>query len=644
MENKDVLKLIYIISEIFYKNGKYGLERISLICRMIKQVFNANKSGLFDTLKKIHELSDSDIKDILNGVYGDLYTVFKTNQSERIVPDKIRELLYYIIELIKNFSPKDIAHAIQQLVDNDSKTSNLIPTDDFSIKIMQAFAKKMNSGYYIDPCVGSGRLLSGLYAKSLIGYDINKYCKDIAETYLGLLENQEDVKSVSRVNLFSKNFLNEALNFSYSTIDRTFIFDPPLNDQLELYGEMYQNLSANNIYSANNNIPSEYAFLSKILFSVPDKENTSFICVFANNFLSAQDKFKMTFRRYLMDKSLIAVIQSNFSENNKIQKLILVGKNRLDNPHNSLRYFITPKDKNISEDDISKIVQKCLNNETFDEKEFYNIAKIKAYTLQEIRENDYQISMPQYFEDEINPNEIKSLTEIVDDLIISNQNLIQTSDDLEKLLNDLRKGVKNNKKPTIPQQNKYTTKGKKWYEIEKSEEATVLKEIIDKAQVINEDKNLIEVCFDVEKNSIKQILAGIKILNKYNRIYAKPDRLYINISKKCNKNKERLYSIIKRYYEKKTEFLSEKQFNIYKTLVYYYLNYKFNNNKHTLSLEQYFESDIYSTLYTLKTLGILQQIPVFNKNINIKDLDLLSEMYFPFKGIMYWHDFEEGEK
>ena len=636
MENKDVLKLIYIISEIFYKNGKYGLERISLICRMIKQVNDCKKFGTFDISQDIQRLDDFEIKALLEDVYEDLFKIFNRVQ--------IRDLLYYIIELIKNFSPKDIAHAIQQLVDNDSKSSNLIPTDNFSIKIMQAFAKKMNSGYYIDPCVGSGRLLAGLDAKNLIGYDTSEYCKDIAETYLDLLKNQKDVKSVARVNIFFKNFLKETLNFSYSAIDRTFIFDPPLNDQLELYGEMYQNLSANNIYSANNNIPSEYAFLSKILFSVPDKENTSFICVFANNFLSAQDKFKMTFRRYLMNNSLIAVIQSNFSERNKIQKIILVGKNKLDNPHNSLRYFITPKDKNISEDDISRIVQKCLNNETFDEKEFYNIAKIKAYTLQEIRENDYQISMPQYFEDEVNPNEIKSLSEIVDDLKTSNQNLINTSHDLENLLNNLQTGEKNLKKPFILQPSKYTMKGKKWYEIEKSEEAAVLKEIIDKAQVLKEDNNLIEVCFDVEKNSIKQILAGIKILNKYNRIYTKPDRLYINISKKCNKNKERLYSIIKRYYEKKTEFLSEKQFNIYKTLVYYYLNYKFNNNKHTLSLEQYFESDIYSTLYTLKTLGILQQIPVSNKNINIKDLDLLSEMYLPFKGIMYWHDFEEGEK
>lgn len=635
MENKDVLKLIYIISEIFYKNGKYGLERISLICRMIKQVYDCKNFGTFDISQDVQRLEDFEIKALLEDVYEDLFKIFNRVQ--------IRNLLESIIVLIRKFSSKDIAQAIQQLVDNDSKSSNLIPTDDFSIKIMQAFAKEMNSGYYIDPCVGSGRLLSGLDAKSLIGYDINKYCKDIAETYLCLLENTEEENRFS-LKLSAENFLYLDLKSDNNLIEKIFIFDPPLNDQLELYGEMYQNLSANNIYSANNNIPSEYAFLSKILFSVPDKENTSFICVFANNFLSAQDKFKMTFRRYLMNNSLIAVIQSNFSENNKIQKLILVGKNRLDNPHNSLRYFITPKDKNISEDDISRIVQKCLNNETFDEKEFYNIAKIKAYTLQEIRENDYQISMPQYFEDEVNPNEIKSLSEIVDDLKTSNQNLINTSHDLENLLNNLQTGEKNLKKPFILQPSKYTMKGKKWYEIEKSEEATALKQIIETAQIINEDSNLLEICFETNENSIKQVLEWIKILNKYNRIDTKPDKLYINISKKCNKNKERLYSIIKRYYEKKTEFLSKEQFNIYKILVDYYLKYKFNDKKHALNLDEYFESDIYSALYTLKTLGILQQISTSNKNINIKNIDLLSEIYLPFKGIVYYHNLEKGEE
>lgn len=323
MENKDALQKLYKIADSFYKNGKYGLERISLICNTIKQVFFANKFNHFNTLKEIHNLSDADIRDILKEVYADLYSIF--NQAQ------IRELVYYVIELIKNYPSKDIAQAIQQLIDNDIKASGLIPTDEFSIRIMQGFAKKMSNRYYIDPCVGTGRLLAGLNAKNLIGYDINSYCKDIADTYLNLLENKAENTRFS-LKLSTENFLYMDLRFSNSIVGRTFVFDPPLNDTLELYGEMYQNLSANNIYSANNNIPSEYAFLSKILFSVPDKENTSFICVFANNFLSAQDKFKMTFRRYLMNNSLIAVIQSNFSERNKIQKIILVGKNKLDNP------------------------------------------------------------------------------------------------------------------------------------------------------------------------------------------------------------------------------------------------------------------------------------------------------------------------
>lgn len=311
MANKDALQKLYKIADSFYKNGKYGLERISLICNTIKQVFFANKFNHFNTLKEIHNLSDANIRNILKEVYSDLSSIFNEEQ--------IRELVYYVIELIKNYPSKDIAQAIQQLIDNDIKASGLIPTDEFSIRIMQGFAKKMSNGYYIDPCVGTGRLLAGLNAKDLIGYDINSYCKDIADTYLNLLENKAENTRFS-LKLSTENFLYMDLCFSNSIVGRTFVFDPPLNDTLELYGEMYQNLSANNIYSANNNIPSEYAFLSKILFSVPDKENTSFICVFANNFLSAQDKFKMTFRRYLMNNSLIAVIQSNFSESNKIQK------------------------------------------------------------------------------------------------------------------------------------------------------------------------------------------------------------------------------------------------------------------------------------------------------------------------------------
>lgn len=615
MENKDVLKLIYIISEIFYKNGKYGLERISLICRMIKRVDDCKKFSTFDISQDIQRLDDFEIKALLEDLYEDLFKIFNRVQ--------IRELLGHIIDLIKNFSPKDIAYAIQQLVNNDSKSSNLIPTDNFSIKIMQAFAKKMNSGYYIDPCVGSGRLLSGLNAKSLIGYDINTYCKDIAETYLYLSENTEEKNRFS-LKLSTENFLYLDLKLNNSFIGRTFIFDPPLNDQLELYGEMHQNLSANNIYSANNNIPSEYAFLSKILFSVPNKENTSFICVFANNFLSAQDKFKMTFRRYLMNNSLIAVIQSNFSENNKIQKLILVGKNRLDNPHNSLRYFITFKDKNISEDDISRIVQKCLNNETFDEKEFYNIAKIKAYTLQEIRENDYQVSMPQYFEDEINPNEIESLAEIVDDLKISNQNLTQTSNNLEILINNLLDGIKNVQGCNM-ESSDIPLKAEKnlWFEEEDSEVAKVIRSFKNK----EEGWTRIEIKLNLD--NLTNEIENIKILYKENRLRIKNNYFEINTRKNIKSQNsgllfEKLITVTEQdsYWKNITEYLAPRQIKIFEEFIKFYFEDLKGDKKY---FTDFTTSEIHSTIGTLRALGLLKYRA---------DIDDIYERYFPYVSLL----------
>ncbi len=160
-------RLIFSISEIFYQNGKYGLERVSLICRIIFKVLFAYKAGQLDTLKQINNEPKNYFRDLLQEEYNELYQYIGENQ--------LNEILYLTIELIKNYKNKDIANAIQKLVDND-RNKDLIPTDDFSIKIMQAFAKKMNNGYYVDPCIGSGRLLGGLNARNLIGYDINKYC------------------------------------------------------------------------------------------------------------------------------------------------------------------------------------------------------------------------------------------------------------------------------------------------------------------------------------------------------------------------------------------------------------------------------------------------------------------------------------
>lgn len=608
-------RLIFSISEIFYQNGKYGLERVSLICRIIFKVLFAYKAGQLDTLKQINNEPKNYFRDLLQEEYNELYQYIGENQ--------LNEILYLTIELIKNYKNKDIANAIQKLVDND-RNKDLIPTDDFSIKIMQAFAKKMNNGYYVDPCIGSGRLLGGLNARNLIGYDINKYCKDIAETYLNLLENN---KTRFDLKLSTENFLYIDSKFLNELIGRTFIFDPPLNDSLELYGKIYEDLSSNNIYNSNNKIPSEYAFLSKILFDIPDKVHTSFICIFANNFLSAQDKFKTSFRKYLMENSLIAAIQSNFSEGNNIQKLILVGKSHLDNPQDSLRYFITPKDKNISEEDISKIVQKCLNNETFDEKEFYDIAKIKAYTLEEIRENDYQISMPQYLKDEINPNEIKSLSEIVNDLEIANENLVNTSKNLEILLNNLQSGIVNDSSNNQQTQEQYSTDNivLNWFDKDYSDLNNAIG-IFSHGKVVD----WTPIDFDNDNNiyidSIYSCVNNLKLLYQAKRLRYNGGLLEINSKEILDDNEEtKKFSDYILEDSQKDEYiknmfanLSKKQIEIFYAFVKLHFDNENTFNKFTIS-------ETHSAIATFKVLGLLYDLP------NIED-EL--EKYFPYTPIL----------
>ncbi len=415
-------------------------------------------------------------------------------------------------------------------------------------------------------------------------------------------------------------FLNEL-------IGRTFIFDPPLNDSLELYGKIYEDLSSNNIYNSNNKIPSEYAFLSKILFDIPDKVHTSFICIFANNFLSAQDKFKTSFRKYLMENSLIAAIQSNFSEGNNIQKLILVGKSHLDNPQDSLRYFITPKDKNISEEDISKIVQKCLNNETFDEKEFYDIAKIKAYTLEEIRENDYQISMPQYLKDEINPNEIKSLSEIVNDLEIANENLVNTSKNLEILLNNLQSGIVNDSSNNQQTQEQYSTDNivLNWFDKDYSDLNNAIG-IFSHGKVVD----WTPIDFDNDNNiyidSIYSCVNNLKLLYQAKRLRYNGGLLEINSKEILDDNEEtKKFSDYILEDSQKDEYiknmfanLSKKQIEIFYAFVKLHFDNENTFNKFTIS-------ETHSAIATFKVLGLLYDLP------NIED-EL--EKYFPYTPIL----------
>lgn len=627
--------IIYEISEILYRNGKYGFERIAIICEMISKLMqpigwgNSIRPGKQYLDRLLDEMS-YDMK--LNS--------FLLERDERY----IFQLISYLIQEKKI----DIANAIKQLVENDKKTSNMIPTDDFSVKVMQAFAKKMyKGGTYIDPCVGTGRLLAGLGADKYYGFDIDINALKISETYINLIERIADRKRLD-IKISTENFLYRKFGLIDNIYNPTYIFDPPLNDSIEMTPLIENSLNRVDIYSWSKNIPSEYAFLTKILFEA-NTDICNFVCIVSNSFLSATDKFKSSFRRYLMENSIIAVIQSNFSANTKTQKLILVGKSRLDSSAKRPIYFITPKNENIKINDIEKIAQRCIIWENISEDEFYDIAKIKMCTLQELRELNYEISMPRYVEGEINPKEIESLDKIINNLKKLNEKLNEKSLDIESFLENLLNGNKNDIELVQSNVNvpKNTRKGKKWYEIEQTDDAVVLNIIMQNANIIDEpSKNLYQVEFNIIDYDYQTLFQALKDAMDNGRLSTECNKFYVNTSKtvKNEKNEINLIDLMCKFNEKKLQYLSQKQINIYKLLINYYLTSKYveccPKTDYPIKIEDFSNNELFSALYTLKTLGVIQENKYYiqqNKDsIDLRNIDILSHIYNPFKGVVYF--------
>ena len=64
--------------------------------------------------------------------------------------------------------------------------------------------------------------------------------------------------------------------------------------------------------------------------------------------------------------------------------------------------------------------------------------KIIQTSKNELEGNGYIINMPQYFDNEIDPNSIKSLDEIIIEIKNSQKQLIDTNQNLDRLINNLK--------------------------------------------------------------------------------------------------------------------------------------------------------------------------------------------------------------
>lgn len=599
-------EIIYEISEILYRNGKYGMERIAIICEILSesmQMIGWSNNFNYDP-------------NYINNVF---YQVCSKQKINNYLLNKDQEQIIELFKALIKENKLDIANSIKQLVENDKKSSNIIPTDDFSVKIMQVFAKKMfKGGTYIDPCVGTGRLLAGLNADKYYGFDIDRNAIKIADAYLNLIEREKERKRLD-VKLSTENFLYTNMKYDFDFIFPTFIYDPPLNETLEVNDEKLRYELRNRAYlSYNKNaIPSEYLFLSKILLDSNDKD-LSYITTFLPSFTNGEDKFRQAYRKFLVDNSLIAIIQLNNSTGNNINKLILVGSTKITLNHPI--YLIAPKNSKIPDDILNSIAQRCVSGDTIEGNEFYEYAKIVQTSRSEIENNGYIINMPQYYDNEIDPNSIKSLDEIAIEIRNSQKQLFDTNQKLARLLDNLNSGISQsfdiNKAKTIV---KMLTP---WFQEEDNDIANALKQFVGIEQ---NWKEWGEECYISE---ITNYLKNIKILFKDNRLRVKNNKfeIYSLKEKSKYKNDKSLFEYVFEanqedpYISSMLGNLSKKQIEIYNAFIKQYYN---DNSKNYFS--EFTTSEIHSTIGTLKVLGLLYILP------NVEDS---LEKYFPYTSLL----------
>lgn len=598
--------IIYEISEILYRNGKYGMERIAIICEMISKLMLP--IGWENNIRPDKQYLDRLLDEMS---YNMKLNSFLLERDER----HILQLLGDLIQETKT----DIANSIKQLVENDKKSSNIIPTDDFSVKIMQAFAKKMyKGGTYVDPCVGTGRLLAGLGADKYYGFDVDRNAIKIADAYLNLIENNPNRTRLS-IKLSTENFLYTNMEFDFNFILPTFIYDPPLNETLEVNDKKLRYELQNRAYLSynKNTIPSEYLFLSKILLENEDKD-LSYITTFLPSFTNGEDKFRQAYRKFLIEDSLIAIVQLNNSTGNNINKLILVGNTRTTLYHPI--YLITPKNSDIPDDILDNIAQRCVSGDTIEGNEFYEYAKIVQTSRNELEKNGYIINMPQYYDNEIDPNSIKSLDEIAIEIRNSQKQLFDTNQKLARLINNLNNGISqsfdiNNAKTIV----KMLTP---WFQEEDNDIANALKQFV---SIEQNWKEWGEECYISE---ITNYLKNIEILFKDNRLRVKNNKFEIYSLKEKSeyKNDKSLSEYVFQanqddpYISSLLESLSKKQIKIYNAFIEQHYN---DNNKNYFS--EFTTSEIHSTIGTLKVLGLLYILP------NVEDS---LEKYFPYTSLL----------
>ena len=613
MELSDLESIVFRAYDIWYNAGVYGAQGVAAV-------------GI--SLMKFYDKSSA-------GFNVDKYDNIILNYIELERNNRVKRELSNLLDHINNFSKKDIAVAYKSLMDNKLSKADALPTQEYYIKFMQMFAREIaeNQLYYqrvkyIDICVGTGQLLKGFNNEQIKGLDIDSDYLKIAYSFL-YFYNEGDLNEnflIKKDSLFSNFFENGAV----------YLMDPPMGLKLEI-PQLYEFQQLQHFLSSQNQkVSSEYLFLSKILFS---KENSYYVCLVPQTFLTAKDKFKTRFRKFLFENSLNAVIYAP-TEQKKLNKVILVGSTIQEKDRRDPIYFISSKTDNIVGDNIKGVAHFCMASREYIETKFFGNIQVRCMSIDELIKNDLNINM-QYSEQERKRQKVISLEEIFLALEQLKQNYVTATNNLQQILKtpypeqEKKEEIRSNVSDSIERTQVKQEDQETWFDKKSGEIETALGKLVssEKDWVVLQDNS-------VDLYTLTQYIEDLRILFGANRLRVKNNKLYIYSKKELSTYKnnksfwEKIYefNLEDKKIQQKLNLLSKEQKEIYKALIQYHyddaykpgeLNKKNSEEKvfHNNLFDKFYGNILLSTINTLNALNLLYKLP---------DADDTIDKYLPY--------------
>lgn len=613
MELSNLESIVFRAYDIWYKAGAYGAQGVAAVGVSLMKFYNKSSDSLRN----------------------DRYDNWVINYTEIERYYKVKEDLSKLLYHINDFSKKDIAIAYKSLMDNKLNKVDALPTQEYYINFMQMFAREIaeNQLYYqrvkyIDICVGTGQLLKGFNNEQIKGLDIDSDYLKIAYSFL-YFYNEGNI---------DENFLikKDSLLSNFEENGAVYLMDPPMGLKLEIpQSDEFQKLQYF-LSSQRQKISSEYLFLSKILFS---KENSYYICLVPQTFLTAKDKFKTRFRKFLFENSLRAVIYAP-SEQKKLNKVILVGSTIQEKDKRAPIYFISSKTDNVAGDDIKEAAHFCMLSREYIETRFFGNIQVRCMSINELVTNDLNINM-QYSEQEKKRQKVISLEEIFLDLEQLKQNYVTAANDLQQILkipySDQKKKEELQSNVAIFDSIKIIKHEEQepWFYKKNSEIEVALGKLASSENdwVVLQDNS-------VDLYTLPQYIEDLKILFDTNRLKVKNNQFYIYSQKELSTYKnnksfwEKIYefNLRDKKIQQKLNLLSKEQKEIYKALIQYHYDevYKPIELKEKSSEEKVFHDDLFDKFYGNILLSTINTLNALNLLYKLPDVDDTIDKYLPY--------------